>query len=104
MSNRIKTENSDLVWNPHPRDADGRFIPGGRLEGTYRGIPLEMNVVYQGDGHGEMIFGHSLTPGVFTGTWMGYVDTDGEPIFRHVDDHSVLRAFRCATWFDRLCA
>lgn len=93
--------NSTLRWNPHHRDADGRF-DGARLEGTYRGIELEMNVVYQGDTGTNKCYGHSLTPGVFTGTWMGYVDMDGEPVFRHVDDHSLRRTFRCATWFDRL--
>lgn len=91
-----------LTWNPHPRNPDGTFRKGGRLEGTYRGVELEMNVVYQGDGHGDRTYGHSLTPGVFTGVWTGTVDTDGEPLFRHVDDHSLVRTFRCATWFDRL--
>lgn len=97
----IKTEHTNLTWNPHPHGEDGKFLKG-RLEGTYRGVKLEQNVVYQADLGIDQTFGRSLTPGIFTGTWLGVVDSDGEPLFRHVDDHSIVRRFVTAKWFDRL--
>jgi hypothetical protein len=91
----------DLTWNPHPRE-NGRFISGGgRLEGTYQGVELKQNVVYQGDTSGGP-YGRSLTPGVFTCTWMGVVDPEGWPLFRHVDDHSIIRRMIGLQWFDTL--
>lgn len=80
-----------LVWNKRRK----------RLEGDYRDVKIEFNVVYQGDIGGGP-YGHGVTPGIFTCLWTGMVDGDGEPLFQHVDDPTIVRTMRTATWFDRL--
>lgn len=63
-----RKSHANISWNKKSK----------RLEGTYHGVPLERGTAYQGK---------LATGEVFTSHWTGEVNgSDGEPIFKHVDD------------------